>query len=519
MTRTLADSSGWGKRRMEPGSVLRAGAVLGNRLGILHRQRWVIALGVSSIFLAWLIAHGGGLGVALALALVPAAAVVLSPSKNRLLVGITMVLLLPWWYTLGSPQLKVFVVASLLAMTGLIGAAASQSEAAQPVNVIDLALAGFVTAAVLSVAFVGPYTYNSLAAVVLALLPLGFYIAGRNLGSSMWRPVCWVVLVGGTIASLPLFYEFFVLHRPLFGNGSTYQWSGQVGSLFRPGGTFGSPPAAVTALSMTALCGLSLLVTSTGARRLIVWVCLTVSVLGMIVTFTRAGIIGFVVGLVVFVALWQPALLLRFTFVTAALSLIVLLVVLPHIAGKSWYEEGVTRHGNLAIRESRWNLAWPLITNSTTHLTLGHGFNSLQIGHPGGLAGQPDADLASQPLLIKESPHSQYIRTLLEQGFVGLGLLLAWLLTSVGKAAGSIHSGRVGIEGRALLAGCAAAIVSFMIVSLAGDGLRDPSSLALLALVTGLVAGRSRAVARSTGDKFRRRGVPAGEKRSVASRA
>jgi O-antigen ligase len=497
MARALADSSGWGEERMEQGSVLRAGAVVGSYLGILQRQRWVIGLGVSSVCLAWVIAYGGGLGIALALALLPVAAVVLAPSKNRLMVGTAMVLLLPWWYTFGPSQLKVFVVASLLAMTGLIGAVANQSRQRQPVNIIDLALTAFITAAVLSVAFVGPYTYNSVTAVALALLPLGFYAAGRNLGSSMWRPIFWVGHVGGTIASLPLFYEFFVLHRPLFGNGSAYQWSGEAGSLFRPGGTFGSPPAAVTALSMTALCGLSLLVTSAGARRLIVWVCLTVSIFGMIVTFTRAGIIGFAVGLVVFVALWRPASLGRFTFGTAALSLIFLLAVLPHLASKGWYEEGVTRRGNLAIRELRWKLAWPIITNSTTHLTLGHGFNSLQIGHPGGLSGEPDADLAAQPALIKESPHSQYIRTLLEQGFVGVALLLAWLLGSVGKAVGAVRGGRVGVEGRALLASCTAAIVSFMIVSLAGDGFRDPSSLAILALVTGLVAGRSHTVARA----------------------
>jgi O-antigen ligase len=296
---------------------------------------------------------------------------------------------------------------------------------------------------------------------------------------------------------LPLFYEFFVLHRPLFGNASTYQWSREAGSLFRPGGTFGSPPAAVTALSMTTLCGLVLLVRSSGGRRLVVWLGLAISVGGIIITFTRAGLIGFALGVMVFVALWRPVALGRLTFGLVAVSVVFLLAVLPHLAGKDWYQEGVTRHGNLADREFRWRSAWPVITNSTTHLVVGHGFNSLLVGRPTGLTGQPDADLAAVPILIRDSPHSQYIRTLLEQGLVGLGLLVAWLLGSVGRAVGAVRKATLRAEDRALLAGCAAGIVSFMVVSSAGDGLRDPSSLAIVALLTGLVASHGAGMSRA----------------------
>jgi O-antigen ligase len=498
MTRALTDSSGWTEQRMEHGSVLRTGAVVGSYLTIRRRLRWLIGLGVSSICLAWLIAHGGGLGVAIALALLPVAAVVLAPSENRLLVGAAMVVLLPWWYTFGSSQLKAFVVASLLAMTALLGVGATQSRAHQRLNFIDLALAGVVTATALSLAFVGPYTSDSLRAVILWALPLGFYVSARAFGSREWRSVCWVLLIGGTVASGPLFYEFFVIHRPLFGSPSTYLWSAQPGGLFRPAGSFGGPPEAVTVLSMTTLCGLSLLVTSVGARRLIIWLCLAVSVGGMIITFTRAGLIGFALGVMIFVALWRPAALGRLAFATAAASVIFLLAVLPHLASKAWYEGGVTRHGNLADRELRWRAAWPVITNSTKHLVFGHGFNSLLVGHPNGLTGEPQADLAAVPILIKESPHSQYVRTLLEQGIVGLALVLAWLLGSVGKAVAAVRRATEHDEGPALLAGCAAGIVSFLVVSLAGDGLREVPSLAIVALLSGLTAAGARHVTRQT---------------------
>jgi O-antigen ligase len=492
MTRTLADSSGWRGKRREDRFVFRVGAVAEGYLDSVRRQKWVLGLGLVSVCLAGLIAHGGGLRFAVAFALLPLAFVVLAPRENRLPIGATLVLVLPWWYTLGSSQLKVFVVASVLAMSGLMAAEAIQRGSRPPIGIVDLALAGFVAAAALSVVFVGPYTYHSVAAVIDALLPLAFYVAGRNVRNSNWRPICWVLLLAGTVASLPLFYEFFALHRPLFGNPDTYQWKGEAGSLFRPGGTFGSPPAAVTALAMTTLSGLSLLVTSRSAQRLVVWLCLAVSIGGMIVTFTRAGLIGFALGVLVFVAFWRPISLGRLWFWTAAVSLIFVIAALPHLTDKGWYQEGVTRKGNLAAREVKWRTSWPVITNSTTHLVVGHGFNSLLVGHPTGLTGQPASDLAAVPILIQDSPHSQYIRTLLEQGLIGLGLLLAWLVGSLGKAVGAIRRGTASSEARAILAGCAAAIVSFLVASSAGDGLRYPSCLAILALLTGLVASQAR---------------------------
>ena len=140
----------------------------------------------------------------------------------------------------------------------------------------------------------------------------------------------------------------------------------------------------------------------------------------------------------------------------------------------------------------------PLVTNSTKHLVFGHGFNSLLVGHPNGLTGEPQADLAGVPILIKESPHSQYVRTLLEQGIVGLALLLAWLVGSVGRALAGVRGTIHHDEGRALLAGCAAGIVSFLVVSLAGDGLREVPSLAVVALLSGLTVAGSQHVTRRT---------------------
>jgi len=483
---------------MEEGVLLRLGTAAGDYLDSVRRQKWLIGLGALSVCLAWLISQGGGLRFAIVLALLPMAVVVLAPNNNRLLVGTAMVLVLPWWYALGSAQLKVYVVTSVLATTALLNAGVVQDRIPWRFNFVDLALIGLLAATVLSLAAFGPYSPQSVRGVISWALPLGFFAAARALGGRQWRSVCWVLLIGGTVASMPLFYEFFVLHHPLFGSPTTYLWSGEPGSLFRPAGSFGGPPEAVTVLSMTTLCGLSLLVTSTGVHRFFIWLCLGISVAGMVVTFTRAGLIGFAVGVMIFVALWRPAALGRLTFGLAAVSTVFLLAVLPQIASKTWYEGGVVRHGNFASRQDRWKTAWPVITNSTDHLVFGHGFNSLLVGHPGGLPGEPQADLAAAPILIKESPHSQYVRTLLEQGIVGLVLVLAWLVGSVATAAAAVRRTTDDDETRAFLAGCAAGVVSFLVVSLADDGLREVPSLAIVALLSGFAAAGSQRVIRDS---------------------
>ena len=445
---------------------------------------------LSCIFLAWLVANERYKLAAVALVLVPLGAFVLHRGENGLLLGLGLILLVPWWVTFGSSVAKVGAVAPVLAAVGVLAPLFVLEHKPTALGFVDLAFAAFLVAAALSWIFVGPYTHNSITAFILLFAPCGFYIAARSLDDAGWKAACWVLVVGGALTSLPLFYEALVIRRPLFWSASSYAWNAGPGGLFRPGGAFGGPPAAVNVLAMTSLCALALLAKSSRASRRFIWPLLLVSVAGMVITFTRAGLIGFVIGVVVFVILWRPAVLGQLAFGIAAVVVAFALIVLPQIGGKSWYREGITREGTLANRQSRWDLAWPVITNTSTHVVFGHGINSLLVGHPSGLKGEPQADLAAVPILVKDSPHSQYIRTLLEQGFLGVGLLLVWLLGSIGKALSALSRADAG--DRAVLAGSVAGIVSFMVVSLVDDNLRDPAGFAIVALLSGFIAARTR---------------------------
>jgi O-antigen ligase len=447
------------------------------------------ALGASSAAaaVAWLVVHGDGRHAAALLAFLPIAAFVMHRKENGVLLGTALIVVLPWWMTLGSSQMKVEVVASVLATTAILFRIGDRRRGRQRFGFLDGAVAAFVTAAVISFIFTGPHTYHSFTALFFYICPIAFYVGAREVAGKSARLVSCTLFIAGTVAAIPLFYEFFVAHRPLFTNGNIYYWQG-AGGLFRPGGTFGGAPQAVIALSMTTLCGLGLLIASSRRVRVPLFAALALSITAMVLTFTRAGLIGFAAGALILVAASRRTALGPLLVVLAALGVVAVLVVLPSLAGQSWYNEGVVRHGTFADRETRWRVAWPVITNSPEHFIAGHGVNSLLVGHPTGLSGQPQHDLAAVPILIAVSPHSQYFRALLEQGVIGLTLLLTWLLGSVVQALNRLRSVR-DERTRAILAACAAGIVSVLIASLAGDALRDPPTLGIVSILSGLIAG------------------------------
>jgi O-antigen ligase len=168
------------------------------------------------------------------------------------------------------------------------------------------------------------------------------------------------------------------------------------------------------------------------------------------------------------------------------------ILVLPSVSGSNLYQKGVNRAGTLQTRQGYWQLAFPLVGDSSEHLLFGRGFNALLAGQSGG---KVDSGVMSAPQLSISGTHNQYVKTLVENGIGGLALMLAWLLGTFIIAARQARLARG--EPRRVSAALAGAILSFAILSLADDTFADPQSLALGALITGLAVSYGAKVRRT----------------------
>jgi len=436
-----------------------------------------------SVVGGWFVAHGHTTLLTAAIVAAGAVAVVLTRPVAGLLLGVGIALVIPSWWKLGIEQLNGARFATLLVVGGALLLAVVQQHAPARLTFVDAAAVG------LAIATLGSWAtsargQNTLQATVNAIVPLGFYVGGRLAPSSARRVLPLLLVTCGALASLTVLWEFAVAHRPLFISQDSYLWNAKGELIFRPGGVFGSPPAAATVLAMTTLAGTALLSTARGARRFGVWLLLAVNGAGLVVTFTRAGLIALAAGVVVYVAVARPAGSIRFAFGISVMALAFALLALPRIQDASWYRSGVLRQGDLAIRQVYWKQAWPLITNSGHHLVLGHGINSLMMGRPE-LPGAPDRDLAAAPVLLQIGPHNQYVRTLFEQGLIGLALVA--LFFGGGLVRGFRASFRLPGELRPEVGAAAGGVSAFLVTSFAGDTLRNPPSYAVAALLAGVL--------------------------------
>ncbi|HVM18159.1 MAG TPA: O-antigen ligase family protein [Gaiellaceae bacterium] len=451
-------------------SASRSAGVVAGAIGISVAGGWLVASNYAPLAFAF------GLAVS-------AGALCLRRVEAGPLLGSALLLTMPAWTVVGFPQANVARLSALLALAGVFVAFATRGVASLRVTLIDVALLAFVAVAVAS-ALWSERPPNFLAAAASSVTPLAFYAAGRVVSRWGVRRVLTAVLVAAALASTTLWYEFVVARAPLFVVPEEYRWNESGELIFRPGGVFGSPPVAATALAMAFLLGLPLLTGRTRLFRIAIGACLMLCALGAALTLTRAPLVGLACGAVLYLALVRPVHILRIGLAAGAAIVIFVGYVLPTAADSRWYQQGVVREGNLSVRQDYWVQALPLLTNTPSHLLVGHGINSLVAGRPE-LPGKVHPDVATAPILLEVGPHNQYVRTLFELGLVGLVLLLGWLL---GTAAIAVHQARRSTgERRALFASLLASLSAFAVVSLAGDTLRQPEPTALVALVSGLV--------------------------------
>jgi O-antigen ligase len=444
------------------------------------RWRWPepawtpLALVACAVLLGYVVATRGPAPAA-ALIVVPGGAyLVLRRPLNGLLLGAALILVVPYWYTLGVPQAAVFRIAALLALASCLFASGWR-----PVTV-DLTV--FLLAAVTFLGWLLRSDRSGLGPIVVnQLLPLGFYVSARVVPGVRVPRVMLMIFAAGVAGALSVYYEAAVGHA-FFVDEQSYSWNASDSTIFRAGGVYGSPPGAATVLAMSALCGLPFVRSAVGRRRALSVGCLALIVGGCIVTFTRASVIGLGAGLLVY--LWlsrSPLLRPSRVAVGAALVCCTVLLVLPALEQSTLFQRGVVRPGNLAGRASYWRLAIPIAETSAANLSVGIGSARMLAARQGGSI---PAELAAAPVLIDHGTHNQYVLALVEQGLVGLGALVAWLAATVLMGVKRI---RAGDPATAALVG---SMIAFAVVLLANNAILHPPSFSIAAMTSGLLAAR-----------------------------
>ena len=436
---------------------------------------------VTSLLLGAILARFG-LGVAAFIVALPLAVALFLTGgghQRALLSGVALALTLPTWWTIGTPQAAVFRIASLLALGSLL-------LGPWPVRstVADRLILAFVADSFLSALF--QTAAPGVGRVALNLfVPVTFYFAGRTLPLRLQRRAVAAAVAAITVGALTVIVER-VAGQVLFRDPQSYSWVQSNGGVFRPGGVYGSPPAASLVLAIGLLLAFSLRKEAHGWPRGAVVTSGLVMVLALVLTFERSGMIALAVGAIVYMLLigLDARAILRYS-VVAGLVIVAAMVAYPHVQSTATFQNGVLRPGTLSARTTIWREELPVVASSTGTAVIGVGFGATVVART---AGTVPAELATHPRLISTSIHNQYLLILLEQGGLGLALFLLFLGSVTWAAVRTSVRTRDG-----LTVGMTASVVALMVASITTTPMLDYSSWILSLLVLGLVGARSSA--------------------------
>jgi hypothetical protein len=414
-----------------------------------RRGGLLIGTGVAlAAALAFALVHGSP-GPAVAVALLPLTVWLVTRSYGGLALGLILVLVLPYWYSLGA-HITILRAASFAAIiTLLVNRRITWRR-------LDLALLVFVLLLVAD--WLLQYRQPGAgSALVAELVPVGFYLGARALPPKHIRTVALIVVIAGALGGLTVIYEFMGGHV-IFHDPTSYDWNASNDSIFRPGGIFGSPPAASTVMCGVILFGIACMSTYRGKKRFLVGLCTVIASVALVLTFTRAAMIATGLGIILLLWLTRSPLLrpLRVAWFVAVLAAIYFLLI-PGLQGNRTFQQGIERSGTLAAREGYWGVALPVATSNVHDFILGAGTGTLEA-----IRTAPNPTVASRiatsPTLTGNSLHSQYMTTLFEQGAIGLAVLLALLI------AGAVPSARIARARRDPIAAATAATILGMAV-------------------------------------------------------
>ena len=211
-------------------------------------------------------------------------------------------------------------------------------------------------------------------------------------------------------------------------------------------------------------------------------------VAALLLTFSRGAFVGFVIVNVIY-------LFSRRKLKTLALVAMVLPPMLYLMPGAIWSRLDVgVGQGMNAVSAGRWKDIWlPLLPETLQSPVWGHGLQSVLWSNA----------MRSDHMLEVTHPHSAFLQAVLDTGFVGLALLLAFWIGHVWKGLRALQrEPSLSPEMGGFFEGAAAGLLSFIIANVAGSSFFPVPEQSFLWLAVGLMYGvraRMRRAAESGG--------------------
>jgi O-antigen ligase len=440
----------------------------------------VLAVGASLAVALTFFRFGPAPAAALAtlpLALAITAMVLTVRRESGLMAGIVLALALPVWWQVGPQQASIFRLAAVLALLTVM-----MTRWRPRPTLPDVLLAGF-TADVLISGIIETGQPGLGRLMINSLAPLAFYGAARCVPVQVHRRVLIVIVVAATLGALTVIYEG-LRGSVVFADLQSYSWLPTSETLFRPGGVYGSPPAAGLVMTL-ALLLLQPLVSSTRGLQRLCWIgCGLVMVVALVLTLHRTAFIALAVGVVLYkiINLRSARTAVWYGVVAATLVLLASLL-LPTVRSNRTFQQGITRAGDLQAREAIWRQALPVVTSDTHTAIFGVGFGRTELARSNG--GTISAAIGRAPELVSDSIHNQYVLTLLEQGLIGLLLFVGFLFSVTGSGLRSARR-----YGDPLTAALSSAVIALCVISFTGTPVLEPGSWIIILVVTGMLTTR-----------------------------
>ena len=444
----------WGRLALPPWAVAAGGTLIAAIAGVLS-----VKYSPSFVLTPFLLLGGAYL--------------LLSRPALALPIAAAILVAVPYWMTIRFDQLSVPRAAIAVSCVALVALPKPRLR----LVVVDLVVLGLALDIVISWYF---QQSNGVprSQLIDELSPLLLYPIARAAGTaSRARVVSWMMLSAGAIGSLTVLYEYFVAHHRIF-NFAGKSWAAEPGVyIFRPGGVFGSPPGAAVILSMCIIAALPLLGGRGWPARL-AQLGVAICVAGEAVTFTRAGWLGLALGCAVYLLGSNGFGRGTLRIAAAVLAIgVVAAVVYPQAKHSETFQLGIQRKETFQDRNNEWRQSLPIAYDSASHLIIGRGIGVISFGT------NLDPALASTQLPTR-SAHNDYLRTLVEQGLLGVLLFIGLYASVVARA---LTHARFQPPGTRRLASAFAGVaLCFAVGGTANDVFLFTPAVALMALAAGL---------------------------------